>query len=189
MSTIATTNIKHASSSSNNIVLGSDGSAYMPGHIIQVVQTIKTDTFSTTSSSNVDITGLSVAITPSSTSSKILVAVNLGIVSGVANSYPGFILLRGSTAIGVGTSATGDRVNVSFGNFGFDGPSSMGLQGSSASFQYLDSPSTTSSTTYKVQVYSAYNSHQIEINRSNHDADNPWGMRSASTIIAMEVAA
>ncbi len=37
MATLATTNIKHASSSSNNIVLNSDGTSYIPGHIIQVV--------------------------------------------------------------------------------------------------------------------------------------------------------
>ena len=43
------------------------------GNILQVVSTTKTDTFSTTSTSYVDITGLSVSITPTSTSSKIFI--------------------------------------------------------------------------------------------------------------------
>ena len=43
------------------------------GKVLQVVSTAKTDTFSTSSTSFTDITGLSVAITPSATSSKILV--------------------------------------------------------------------------------------------------------------------
>jgi len=159
------------------------------GSVLQVVQTIKTDTFSTTSSTNVDITGFSVAITPSSTSSKILVAVNMGIISGRQNSYPFLTLLRGSTAVGVGTSGSGNRPNVSFGNFGFNGPSTLGLTGGAASFQYLDSPNTTSSTTYKVQINSGYNSYQVEVNRANHDPDESFSPRSASTIIAMEVAA
>ena len=52
------------------------GDAGLPaGSVLQVVQTVKTDTFATTSTSFVDITGVSVAITPSSTSSKILIQV------------------------------------------------------------------------------------------------------------------
>ena len=71
MSTIATTNIKHASSSLNNIVLNSDGSTTIAnasgaGKILQVVSTFKDNSFSLTSTSYVDITGLSAAITPSS---------------------------------------------------------------------------------------------------------------------------
>lgn len=52
------------------------GSALPAGATKQVVQTVKTDTFSTTSLTHVDVTGLSVTITPSSTSSKILVIVD-----------------------------------------------------------------------------------------------------------------
>ena len=48
-----------------------------PGHILQVLQSVKTDTFSTTSQTLVDVSDLSVAITPSSTSSKILVHMDL----------------------------------------------------------------------------------------------------------------
>ena len=97
MSTLATTNIKHASSSSNNIVLGSDGTSYIPGHIVQVKQTVKTDEFSTTSTSAVDVTGLSVSITPTSTSSKILVTYD--VKASCENVQMSFFLLRDSFLI------------------------------------------------------------------------------------------
>ena len=48
-------------------------SDYSSGSVIQVASTSKTDPFSTSSTSFVDVTGLSVSITPTSTSSKILV--------------------------------------------------------------------------------------------------------------------
>jgi hypothetical protein len=47
--------------------------AIATGKVLQVVQTTKTDTFTTTSTSFTDVTGLSVSITPSSASSKILI--------------------------------------------------------------------------------------------------------------------
>ena len=101
MSTIATTNIKHASSSSNNIVLTSDGKANIPGHIIQVVQTTKTNTFSVSTTMNgtagfTDITGMSVSITPASSSNKILI-MTTGRVS--CTNHAVVRLMRGSTAV------------------------------------------------------------------------------------------
>ena len=64
------------------------------GKILQVVSTVKTDVFTTSSQSLVDITGLSVTITPSATSSKILVLYNVQIAS---NGFPALVLLRDST--------------------------------------------------------------------------------------------
>ena len=71
------------------------------GKILQVKSTIKTDTFTTTSGSVTDITGLSVAITPASTSNKILVIarVNIGLNRTAPYLYPLF-LYRDSTSIG-----------------------------------------------------------------------------------------
>ena len=83
MATLNTTNIKHASSGSNNIVLAANGSVNIPtlttnstfGKILQVVSAHKSDTFSQATSAGVfyDITGLSASITPASSSNKILV--------------------------------------------------------------------------------------------------------------------
>ena len=157
------------------------------GGIIQIKQVVKTDTFSTSSSSLVDVTGLSVAITPTSSTSKVLVQVNLGMVSGDQVAYAGFKLLRGSTAIGLGTSASGSRVNVSFvANHNRD--SDWNSEGG-VFYQFLDSPATTSETTYKLQVFSGYLSKTIDINRSHPDDDGGYNQRPISSITVMEVSA
>jgi len=156
------------------------------GAILQVVQTIKTDTFSTSSTSLTDLTGLSVSITPSSASNKILVKVSLGLVAGnLDNITVGFLVLRGSTGIFAGDAA-GSRPQLSFRTSAITGDN-HGLGG--VGFMGLDSPATTSLVTYKVQLmvqsgYSAY------INRTASDANTSesYGGRTACSIIAMEVA-
>ena len=186
MSTIATTNIKHASSSSNNIVLGSDGSAYMPGHIIQVVQTIKTDTFSTTSSTNVDITGFSVAITPSATSSKILILSN----AGWGNSSNDMAVVPFQLVKVVGGTASNiaepsDTTLTYPGTVVVSNPNTnaqWSLQ--RIAFQFLDSPATTSAVTYKWQILTASSSTTF-INRRTENTAMP----TTSSITVMEVAA
>ncbi len=71
------------------------------GKVLQVVQTFKSDAFSSTSNGFFDISGLSVAITPSSSSNKILVVSDLALGSNDFVSYNlGFKVLRGSTSIG-----------------------------------------------------------------------------------------
>ena len=153
------------------------------GNILQVVSTTKVDGFTSTNSSFVDITGFSVDITPSSTSSKILIMVSMSI-GGEDTSYPAFKALRGSTALALGTYSTG----------GSQTPCSFGYRSSSnhktttASFQYLDSPSTTSSTTYKVQVASTDGSHEVSVNRPTTGTNSALSHAGTSTITAMEVA-
>ena len=89
-------------------------SAMAAGSILQVKQTFKTDFFSTTSSSFVDITGMSLEITPTSTSSKILIEVIIN-AGGESNFYGGIKLLRGSTTIGLSTAVSlGNQVNAFF---------------------------------------------------------------------------
>jgi len=157
------------------------------GNILQVKQTLKTDTFTTSSYTFADVTGLSISITPSATSNKILVQVHLGFVGGNSVSYPHFQLVRDSTAIGIGTTASGsNQSNISFGA-NWNSPSVY--SGQSASFQLLDSPNTTSATTYKLQMRSAYASKVIYVNRTYNDQDEVYHGRSASTITVMEVAA
>ena len=88
MATLNATNLKHASSGSNNIVLAADGSVNIPtlttnstfGKILQVVSTYSTTHISTTSTSFVD-SGISATITPSSSSSKILIQSTLSVGS------------------------------------------------------------------------------------------------------------
>ena len=101
---------------SANIVNGSitaaDLGTGVGGKVLQVKQAVKTDTASTNSSSFVDVSGLSVSITPTSASNKILVSFN-GYFSGISNSFAGLNILRNSSAIGLGTGASGNRTNVS----------------------------------------------------------------------------
>ena len=163
-------------------------SAMASGSIIQVVQAVKTDTASTNSATFADISGLSVSITPTSTSNKILVTCNL-FVSGVMNSFGGFRVLRDSTAIGLGTAGTGSQTNVSMSTVAVNASSSAyGL--TNASFEFLDSPSSTSSLTYKVQFGSMFNSVNTYINRPHVDSeDRALEMYTSSQITVKEVAA
>lgn len=148
------------------------------GSILQVVQATKTDTFSTTSTTFTDITGMSVSITPSSTSSKILVFVYLN--DSNSSNFTMHKLLRGSTDIFLGDAA-GSRIQVT----------AAGMTDSNrqrtTNFHYLDSPSTTSATTYKCQMR-VNSSETGYINRSSADSNSSPYMRSASAITVMEVA-
>jgi hypothetical protein len=151
------------------------------GKVLQVVSTTKTDTFSTTSTSLVDVTGLSVSITPSSASNKILVFMQL---TGNGTNLQFSQLVRNSTAIYKGNDA-GSRVGVTFGSlfYGVGGQSS-----SSGAAIFLDSPSTTSATTYKVQIRTQQGT--MYINRSIDDTDSfIAGQRTPSSITVMEIAA
>ena len=156
-------------------------SSMTTGAVLQVISTIKTDTFSTTSTSFADITGLSISITPTSATSKIYVVASVcGGVNG-GNNTQQFRLVRDSTAIGVG-DASGSRTRSTSGlNYQAD---SNRLD--SFTFQHLDSPSTTSATTYKVQ--SIVSSGTVYINRTYGDADGATWPRTVSTITVMEIA-
>ena len=152
------------------------------GSVLQVLSTTKTDTFSTSSASFTDITGLSVSITPTSATSKILVMASLcGGVNGGTNAAQ-YRLVRGSTAIAIADAAGSRTQSTSALNYQIDAN-----RIDSYTFQTLDSPATTSATTYKVQIITSAST--AYINRSFNDTDNAvWG-RTVSTITVMEVAA
>jgi hypothetical protein len=154
------------------------------GSVLQVVSTTKTDTFSTTSTSYVDVTGLSVSITPTSSSSKILVLVQANGSQPVGSGRAYLRLLRGSTVINAGDAA-GSRTP---GLGGFSA-SDTSIPSSTVSASFLDSPATTSSTTYKVQIAMTAGSGSAYINQTQQDADSSNQIRMASTITVMEIAA
>ena len=151
------------------------------GKVLQVVSTTKTDTFTTASASYVDLTGGSVTITPSSASNKILVMayVVLGNTTSTAGSF--FRVVRDSTAIGVGT-AVGNRISASGGTFP---PHTYSVNG--YGWHHLDSPSSTSSLTYKIQI-SAESGYTATVGRSGQDNDIAFAGRYPSTITVMEIA-
>ena len=153
------------------------------GGIIQVKQTVKTDTFTSSSTSYTDITGLSVSITPTRADSKILVMMHVNL--GHTNYVSGFLrLMRDSTAISV-ADAAGNRIVSTVAMA--DDPVDDEINCYSATF--LDSPSTTSATTYKVQLTteSSGNTGEVYVNRSGEDANNVQNARTVSSITVMEV--
>ena len=156
------------------------------GHILQTVSTTKTDTWTYTGTNFQDVTGLAATITPTSTSSKILVQVHVNF-SGTLR-YWGAILLRGSTQIGGGT-AVGNRPSVSVSSEANQDETNQAYVMRNSSFSFLDSPSTTSSTTYKVQIGNTNETNStVFVNRHENDSDANYSHRGSSTITLMEVA-
>ena len=149
------------------------------GKILQVVQATKTDTASVTGSSFSSM--FTASITPSSTSSKVLVLVTLN-VGGATNNWPLVRLTRSSSTLLQGDTA-GSRVRVT---------TVCGAPNSSASvasaLNYLDSPASTSALTYEVEMASQ-STGTVYLNRSSTDTDTSAFQRGASTIILMEVGA
>ena len=154
-----------------------NGSGQLP---VQVQSVVKTDTFTMASTTFTDITGLSVSITPTSASNKILIIANVNHVGTTSTSASGIRLMRDSTPIGIGDAA-GSRPRTSggesYGNYG------VTLTGDAIMF--LDSPATTSATTYKIQIQT-YSS-TAYVNRSQVDSDNNAYFRGMSSITVMEI--
>ena len=163
-----------------------DGSAWAnrvpsvaSGKILQIVSTIKTDTFSLATSGMTDITGLSASITPSSTSSKVLVFLNLGTVDCSTASNLFGDVTRAGTPIGVGDVA-GSRVQA-----GWFIATKAADEGQSCSWSFLDSPATTSATVYQARLQRTGTT--AFINRGNTDSNTGNVARSVSTITLLEV--
>ena len=151
------------------------------GGVIQVKSVTKTDgDFNTNSSSYTDVTGLSVSITPTRSDSKILIFANIhGIGDSATQAY--FRFMRDSTAICVGTDV-GSRVSATLGSMYYDQQNDV----NSCSQTFLDSPSTTSAVTYKIQARTQ-GSGIIYINRSATDANDSTSGRFTSSLTVMEV--
>jgi hypothetical protein len=153
------------------------------GSVIQVLQAVKTDTFSTTSASGTfaDITGLSVSITPSSSSNKILILAEVRAATPSSNGS--FIrAMRDATAIYIGNSGGGSRIRVSSQGYNPDGNSNT-----NQTIMFLDSPATTSSTTYKIQACVGGSSGTVYVNRSDNNSDNVFTGMPTSSITVMEI--
>ena len=155
------------------------------GKILQVVQTVKTDTFSASHGSTVDITGLSVSITPSSSSNKVLVTYDTNVSMANGSYHAHIFLVRGSTKIYLG-DAEGSRTRAS--NFVISGnDGNGGIYYYPVHGEFLDSPATTSATTYKIQLLGQNNT--MYVNRTQYDSDATGVNRIVSQITVKEVAA
>ena len=153
------------------------------GKILQVIGVTKTDTFSHNTTSWVDITDMTVSITPSAVSSKIYVTSSIACGQRGYTSYMWIKLVRDSTDVFVGDAA-GSRNQVTVSGGMGDDYSQM----TQAAISYIDSPNTTSATTYKLQM-KCQNTDAQYINRSYVDTDSAVYSRAASSIIVMEIGA
>ena len=172
-----------------NQVQAYTGAAFKPvSNILQVVTVEKTDTFTTSSLSFTDVTGLSVSITPTADTSKILVLMDVkaGSFESATSSSTHLQLLRASTVIGSGVGA-GSRVAAIATVLG-DARYNTSADIYSEHSTVLDSPATASSVTYKVQARAAVSGDLATINRSGSDTDGAATARVASRITLMEVA-
>ena len=184
MSTLTVQNIQGSSNSSNTINVASGHVLNAPGHVIQTVSSTLTSTATGTGTSIVD-TGLTATITPSSTSSKIYVN---GYISIGTQAYSVYCwLVRGSTQILKGDTAS-NRPTVTIATSGEGGTAQDVYVMHPTPFSYLDSPNTTSATTYKIQIRQ-YGSGAWYVNRTHSDRDNAdYEARGTSVITLMEIA-
>ena len=158
------------------------------GSILQVQSTTKSDTFSATLSSETDITGMSVNITPSSTSSKVLVMVTMSFAVQTSHVSTGIYIYRDSTKIYLGDVNNSNHRT----SYSPTGDYTFSYSPGNASMTHLDSPATTSQVTYKVAVDDVYTTDTIfRLNRGNNDdasyTTNLYAV-TASSITAIEVA-
>jgi len=154
------------------------------GTVLQVVSATKTDTFSTNSTSYTDLTGMSVSITPTSTSSKILINVDVhGVGDDQTQLYMEILRTSDNNSVCIGDTA-GTRVRSSLGSGYFLQTNDVRHQG----INFLDSPNTTSTFNYKIRTRTQ-GSGNIYINRAVGDDGNTTSGRFPSTITVMEIAA
>ena len=148
------------------------------GKILQVVSSTKTDTFTTTSTS--PVVAFSATITPSATSSKILLSGHFCQAhSGDANTPH---LYRDSTEICLADAYGSSRQRGFIGSVKYE----IGRT-RQVSFSFVDSPSSTSAIVYSVKMACASGSQTIYVGRSWNGGDDIWDGSGCSTMNLMEI--
>jgi hypothetical protein len=151
-----------------------DGAAFETfggGKILQVASVTKINSFSTTATAFTDVTDLTLTITPSSTSNKILVMAMLTLSNALTIYNTGARVIRGaSTVVSGQTGAYGDIAN-------------LGERNGAAIYMLLDSPATVSATTYTVQIRNEGGS------TSAATLNSLGGLGATSSFTVIEVAA
>lgn len=156
--------------------------------VVQVKSTTLTSTFSGTATLGtfMAVTGLTVAITPTSASNKILILANLVCTNNNGGQGLSAILTGGNCASYVGDSAGTRQRSASATSNGTSTSTAQNMV-----LNYLDSPATTSAITYGISINYLANSagtNVLYVNRSGEDSNNDYFSRNASTITVMEVA-
>jgi len=169
----------------NNLVT-SNGSGVITaagfGKIGQVKQTTSDVNTTIATTSFTELTEYATTITPSSTSSKILIMAAMTGGGVASSSNVSFRLRRNSTDIALSTTATGNRQNISFGALYQQDDNTL----ANANFQFLDSPATISEITYRIMAAGS-NTTTARINATANDNDQAYGYRAVSTLTLMEI--
>jgi microcystin-dependent protein len=161
------------------------GALEQPGRVLQVVSTTKTDTFTATQTvGNFTGAAISATITPKSAANKVLVMVQYNVNSNGASAVYS-ALYRGGSIVNYRGDAAGNRVRVAAATPG--GGINL-VPAYNGSIVYLDSPGTTSATTYDIRFSSSGNQ-TIFLNRGSTDSDTAEFGRAASSITLIEVLA
>jgi hypothetical protein len=153
-----------------------------PAKILKVVNTLKTDNWSTSSSAWTTVTGLTISFTPSDNTNKVLVSTSVVLCGETQGRRFAMRLIRNSTPLQY-ADAAGNRVRASYGGTAYGGGNGGAFM---AALQILDSPATTSTVTYAVQAI-ALDGGSVRVNWTNNDTNNSTYSVSASTITCMEV--
>ena len=173
-------------SNANKIIVPSGQTLSAAGHVIQVKQTVVGGVFSSSVGNGfAEMTDFRTAITPSSTSNKILAMATLHV--GTAYWQIRGRLLRNTTPIGLG-STRGNRTVCTWQQIEYpegDATFTMNTTG----FQFLDSPATTSSVTYSIDIGGFDAGYAVHLNKANSDNDYAsYNGQPMSTLTLMEIA-
>jgi len=177
--TVPTARLGTGTASSSTVLYGDQTYKAEPGggKVLQI--THSTDNTAITQGVNTEYSEISTAITPATTSSKIIVMVTLGLVSGSATLDLGWNIQRDTTVLQAGSGGSGTYSDCTFG-------ASMNMSNGTAvnvGGILVDSPSTTSAVTYK--VYLRPNSGSMVVNERGTGA----AVRTSSTMTLIEIGA
>jgi hypothetical protein len=160
---------------------------FAAGKILQVVHVNSNSHLSSTSTSYVDLTGVTASITPSATTSKVLITCSIAISKADSYTFIGRIVKDGAAISGAGGIHTGSNTSQ------LDGAwwtiRNTRYAANPYTVQYLDSPSSTSSITYKAQGLTNNSSYGFALNQTHYNANNVDDSPGFSSITLMEVGA
>ena len=199
MSRLITNAIRSTSATADAITMDGSGNVTFPanatcsgtatgfGKLLQVVHVNSNTHQTSTSTSFVDLSGISASITPSSSSNKILITCNLAISKANDESFLGRVVRDGSAISGAGgvrmSGATSQEEGI------WLNVRTTIYDISPFTVIYLDSPSTTSAITYKAQGKTSGSSAGFSFNRTGSGSNQLYNSPSFSSITLMEIAA
>ena len=162
-------------------------SAMASGSIIQVVNVFSNTHMTSTSTSYVDLTGITATITPASSSNKILIVCNIALSKDNNHSFLGRIVRDGSAISGSGGVIESGHTSQEAGVWWLVRTTNYDTHPSIV--HYLDSPATTSAVTYKAQGKTSNSGQGFALNKTNGSENYLYASPTFSSITLMEVAA